>query len=173
MDPHATAQGPLVVLLRGAPGVGKSTVAAMLGEHGVVRAVIEVDAMRRLILGIDWGDRRQHDAAIAAGARAAAEFAAAGLSPVLLVDCFGRDRAQRALELVRAAGAEAFVVSLWATPDVLRARVAQRIDDYDDVEMALRINAEMNAGNGAPINTSELTAQQVVGLVRNQIEGRS
>lgn len=96
--------GSLVVLLRGAPGVGKSTVAAVLGEQAVVDAIIEVDAVRRLVVGVDWGDRRQHDAAMTAAARAAAEFAVAGVSPVLLVDCFGRDKARRVLQLVEAAG---------------------------------------------------------------------
>lgn len=163
----------MVILLRGAPGVGKSTLAPLLGELGVVHAIIEVDTVRRMIVGVDWGDRRQHDAALAAAARAAAEFAVAGVSPVLLVDCFGRDQVQRALDLVKASGAEAMVVTLWATPDVLRARLAERVGDYDDVSMALLINAEMEAGEREPIDTSDLTAHQVVDLVRERVGGRS
>lgn len=168
-DRLAAPRSPWVVLLRGAPGVGKSTASALLGAREAVGAVVEVDRIRRLLVDLDWGNRRQHEAAIAAAAGAAVEFAVAGFSPVLLVDCFGRDHAQRAARFVRRGGADVEVISLWASPTAIRARLALRSDDYDNVGMALLLNDEMRVGS-AHIDTTELTVDQVADQILACIE---
>ncbi len=138
-----------------------------------MRAIVEVDAFRRLVVGTDWADRRLHSAAMCAAARAAAEFAVAGFGPVLLIDCFGRDHAQAASHIVKGRGLEAAVITLWARPDVLRARLARRIGGYDDEQMALLMNAEMAAGGGALLDATEVDVQQLVEQIRVLIQGRS
>lgn len=173
MDGYAATPAPQVVLLRGAPGVGKSAVAAVLEARGLVRTIVEVDTVRRMIVGVDWSDRLQHDAALAAGARAAAQLAVTGLSPVLLIDCFGRDLAQRAVGILEEGGAVATAVTLWAQPDALRARLSQRVDDYENSELALLINAEMGAGAGSFIDTTARTPDEVADQVWDHIEGAS
>lgn len=169
-DRNYTDHRSLVVLLRGAPGVGKSTVATLLGSSGAARTIIEVDTMRRLVVGVHWSDRRLHGAAITAAALAAGEFAVRGFGPVLLVDCFGRSTAHTAVELAKRTGAEVAVFTLWASPGVLRARLAHRVKDYDGTGFALLINAEMAAVDSSAIDTTELTADQVAARVWAGIE---
>ncbi len=139
--------------------MGKSACATWLGDRGSVRAVVEVDAFRRLVPAVDWSDRNLHDVAQRAATDTACAYAAAGFSPVVLVDCFGRDHAIRVIEHVRGLGVDARLVSLWARADVLRARLMGRGHHSEsDVRIAELINDEVRAKplGGSFVDTSSL-----------------
>lgn len=162
-----------VLLLRGSPGVGKSTAARHLKQKGQVGALCEADAFRNMLANIDWQDRQQHSLAIQSAALTAAIFATGGASPVVLVDCFGGDNGPEAATLIEAHAASVLTVSLWAEPSVLRRRIEQRRDDYADVEMALLLNDEVRTRrlNDLLIDTTNLTPEQVSDRLDEAIKG--
>lgn len=89
----ATSPRSSALLLRGAPGVGKSTVAGLLMDRGVASRVIEVDAIRGPRSDVNWSDREQHDAALVIAAGLAVKTSRESPSVVVVVDTFGRDTA--------------------------------------------------------------------------------
>jgi len=168
-----TPTQPYTLLLRGAPAVGKTTAARHLMELGLVDVVCEVDAFRGMIADIDWGDRRQHSLALQAAVEAAVAFANGGPCTVVLVDCFGREAGVMAAEQLEGAGVSVSVVSLWAEPSVLRSRMAQRADDYDNLEMALLLNEEVRTRrvDDILIDTTLLPPLEVSARIEEAVRG--
>ncbi len=166
----------VVVLLRGTPGVGKSTVARRLVERLGEGAVVEVDRFRAMLAIPDWHSRAQHAAGLVAACRAAAGFVEAGVAPVVVVDTFGRDGVARARALFGSAVARGRCVTLWAAPEVIEERLARRAAGYADVAQCHLINAEVlrrRLDDDLLIDTSRLDVESVVdrihaalGLVR-------
>lgn len=143
---------PDVVVVRGAPGVGKSTLARRLKGLRVVGAVVEVDDVRAMIAGTDWTDRHQHDAALEAALGMAAAFVASGLSPILLVDTFSRGRLRRVQAYLDEAALGHRTFSLWLDPGVLRERLACRPSGFREWEPTEVLNREV-ASNRYPDET--------------------
>lgn len=160
-----------VVLLRGAPAVGKSTVARRLGEMGAVTAIIEVDVVRRMLTRVRWGEPAQHTVALYAATDAATAFARAA-PPALLVDALDDRYLPELGRRLECAGARASVVGLWARPDVLLRRARGREKRTRDPESAAALNRQIEqaAVRRHPIvDTSDLTPGQAADAVAQLI----
>lgn len=128
---------PTVILLRGAPGVGKSTLAHALRDRLERGAIVEVDRLRSMVIGCDWTEHHTHRAAI----MTAVEFARQlERGPVVIVDTFAGLLSETEVELERA-GLRHVLVSLWLAPAKLAERVETRVDGYRNVSGALAVNA--------------------------------
>jgi predicted kinase len=132
-----------LLALRGAPGVGKSAVGRRLVDRRGAGAVVEVDRFRAMLANCDWHDRTQHRVALEAACCAAVAFARSGVAPVVMIDTFGRDGLDRARVALALAGLRLPSITLWATADVLRRRLAARASGYADAEQSLLINDEV------------------------------
>jgi aminoglycoside phosphotransferase family enzyme/predicted kinase len=128
-----TARGPLLLLVTGPPGTGKSTLADALGAASGL-PVLSSDAERKRVLGIDADERAPDeaydDAARAAvyrriGERAGAQLQAGG---VIVDATFASAELQQAFLEALPAGAEAAlrVVRCSLEPRVLAQRLAAR-----------------------------------------------
>jgi Cdc6-like AAA superfamily ATPase len=127
-----------VLIIRGAPGTGKTTTAKHLARCFSKGIVIEVDSFRRMINGISWDSHQHHFDAIAAASAAARSYIAAGYRPVIFVDTLGfgsLELAMRALE-----GTSVSVYSLVCSTRALYVRLWRRIRGYRNVRNAIRFN---------------------------------
>ena len=163
-----------IVLLRGAPGVGKSTVAQHLCESARVGALVEVDDVRHMFTDVDWGNRQQHAAALRAATLAAMELTRTGNRPCLLVDCFGRGTAPQTVNILESMGASVATVSLWASPEVLQERLRRRDGPGSDAELALAMNEEVRASRVSDVlvDTTHRTAVEAAATVWAHVEER-
>ena len=84
-----------VLLVRGAPGVGKTTACRKLRKLIPEGAVIEVDALRGMIAGVRWVDTEHHLVALDHALLLIRAFLEKGFRPVVLVDTFSRGKLQR------------------------------------------------------------------------------
>jgi predicted kinase len=112
-----------IVLVTGAPGAGKSTIATLvhdhLGDAGVANALVEADELRRAYPEPDAGDVRRRLAGLVAS------YADAGHDLVLVTETL---ETADDLAGLRAAlpEAEILLVRLDADPETARARVRAR-----------------------------------------------
>lgn len=131
------------ILLRGAPGVGKSTVGRLVVDFVGSGALVEVDTVRAMFGGLDWSNRRQHDIALLASLRLAESLARQAGSPIVLGDTFTGGRLELAERTLRESGIPFITVSLWADGAELLRRARSRNKASPNVEMILGTNEEV------------------------------
>lgn len=156
-----------LILLKGAPGVGKSTAAKALALHLPSGVRIEVDNLRSMVNTVKWTDQSEHRAVLTLGAKLAAGFLRAGFGPVIVVDTFSGDKVDGFLGAFRAEfpQGQVCVNVLHASDAVLRTRVLGRdADGFRDLTIACQINQEV-VRDARPfetmIDTSGITPSEV------------
>jgi predicted kinase len=160
-----------LILLKGAPGVGKSTAAKLLAHHFPSGVRIEVDTLRQMVISVDWTNQAEHRNLLKLSAKLAAGFLRSGCSPVILVDTFSGDKIDGFLAAFReeCPRGRVFVAVLHAADDVLRQRIAGREGDaFRDNTIAVRINQESVHGV-QPFETLLDTSNLVPTAIANAI----
>lgn len=133
---------PDVLLIRGAPGVGKTSACKRLRKLIPTGAVIEVDSLRGMIAGIRWVDTEQHLVALDHARILTDAFLKKGFRPVVIVDTFSRGK----LTAFTASLPWTYrVASLYASPETLMARVTHRPDDqFKELDACHMLNEEVH-----------------------------
>lgn len=166
---------PQVLLLRGAPGVGKTRAARGLADVLGTGAVLEVDQLRAMFACGDWGSRRQHEVALRGAMALARQLLEEHISPVLVVDNFGRDSVERALRGLQGVDVEVRVVSLWAEESALIERLDARHVGFQDRGLASLMNEEVRVRrvpHDLLLDTTGLTSAAVVETLAGLLAGR-
>ncbi len=146
------------IIIRGAPGAGKSTTARALLRALPDGVTIEVDTVRRMIHGVVWDRHQQHFDAIEATAQMARAFAARGYQPVLIVDTLGFGSLEMALSALGSASVS--VYSLVCHPRTLTFRLWRRFGGFRDARKGRRFNAHVLSDprdDGEIIDTTIMT----------------
>ena len=151
-----------LLLVRGAPGVGKSSAVSRLRRNIPGGATIEVDDLRRMIAGVQWSGREHHTLAIEHARLLAESFFARGFSPVVVVDTFSRRLAEPLATQLRRIFR---IASLHAAPHILERRIEGRpVSAFRDVSVSLALNAEVlreRLSNDELIDTTHLDVDAV------------
>jgi len=134
-----------VVLIRGAPGAGKSTLGRRLRAALTAAAVVEVDDLRTMLSQVDWANRRHHDQALAGMFALARGLLGAGVRPVVVIDTLSRSRMLHVHTWLEGEGYRHHTVSLWVEPSQLRARLEQRESGFREWEPSAVLNDEVLA----------------------------
>lgn len=161
-----------VLVLRGAPGVGKSTLGRGLRRALPIGAVVEVDDLRAMIAQVDWASRAHHDLALEVAQAALARFVALGVRPGVLIDTFSRGRLNSVQARLDAAGLRHETASIWLEPAILADRLAARTSGFKDWELSRILNDEVLANRYPHEQLVDATAlepdallQRVLGLI--------
>jgi len=167
---------PDVILLKGAPGVGKSSAAKFLTRHFSSGVRIEVDELRRMVIGVNWTDQSEHRAVLRIGAQLVGGFLRAGFAPIILVDTFSGDKLDGFLHALRAEQLKArpCVIVLHASDETLRDRISNReANGFRDLLVSTRINCEV-VRDAKPfeklIDTSALSPPEVAQAIMSVLE---
>ncbi|MFO0833342.1 MAG: AAA family ATPase [Phycisphaerales bacterium] len=162
---------PDLILLKGAPGVGKSTAAKLLAQHFPSGVRIEVDTLRQMVISVDWTNQAEHRKLLTLSAQLATGFLRSGFSPVILVDTFSGDKIDGFLTEFHAQcpSKRACAIVLHAAEDVLRERLSNReAGGFRDIDISMRINSEA-VRDARPservLDTSSLSPTDVMGAI--------
>lgn len=151
------------LVLRGAPGVGKSTVASLLREHFLQGVCIEIDLLRLMINKIFWDSMEQHLCAIEAASKLGMHYANRGHRPILFIDTFSFGTLNLLTQHLDCSMIR--IYSLVASDAVLKERMKQRKEHgFKDWKRSIVINHNI-ASNPAQcdyvIDTTRLSAKLV------------
>lgn len=132
-----------VLVVRGAPGAGKSTLGRKLRRSLRHGAVLEVDDFRAMLCNVDWDSRGDHDAALDAAFAAIASYLSHARRPVVLIDTFSRSRLNAALARLEQSRLSHRTLSLWVDTSVLVERLEARTSGFKDGERSKILNDEV------------------------------
>lgn len=134
-----------LVLIRGAPGVGKSTLAENLKKHFPHGATVEVDYIRGIINRVEWIHAQQDIHGVEAAWAAGRSYLASGYFPVLIIDTFGLPKYKKIVSFIHASrpGLSCHTLALYCTDEELVSRITRRKNGFSDKENSLRLNEEV------------------------------
>jgi broad-specificity NMP kinase len=163
----AWASGSPLWIIRGAPGVGKSTVARAIKERFATAAVVEVDALRAMRSTPAWLERKSQLLGIGQALILARSFAEADFDPVILVDTLAPEVLRVALADV---AGPAWVFTLVADPLTLLERVRTRAGSgFRDERVICAMDAQNRAIPTSPqnerIDTTNATPEDVAEII--------
>lgn len=167
---------PDVIIIRGAPGSGKSELGKALAKHYPQGARVEVDALRKMVISVNWTDQAEHIKLLGLAAGTTAEFVRLGFRPVIVIDTFSGNKVDGFLARLREISPELDVrlFALHLPEEVLSIRLAQRPDGlFKDITVARKLNEDVvkihPAGEmrlDSSRFSSEILGEQIVGSFR-------
>lgn len=158
---------PDVIVIRGAPGVGKSSTAKCLAGSFPGGARVEVDILRKMVISVNWKKQDEHILMLDVAAGLVHDLAKSGFRPVIVVDTFSGDKVTRFLTVLRERrqSRTVLVCSLHAADATLRRRLLERpAGEFKDFHIAKRLNKDIHkfpCAGELRIDTSELSPEQV------------
>ena len=135
-----------IVIIRGAPGAGKSRAAKALTSFFPRGVKIEVDILRKMVISVDWKNQREHISLLRVTARLVHEFITLGFKPVIVVDTFSGDKVDGFLDAIRQLDGSITVkiVGLYLSDDALKSRLEARpVDEFKNLGISRKINGDV------------------------------
>jgi len=134
-----------IIVIRGAPGSGKTETAKRLAKHFKDGVRLEIDSLRSMVISVDWTNQEEHKQMISLATIVVSGFLELAYRPVIVIDTFSGDKLSYFLSelniLDQFLNLKCF--ALVTAPDVLRERVINRPDDrFKDVKICQSINSD-------------------------------
>jgi hypothetical protein len=156
-----------VVLIRGAPGIGKSTLGELLRQSPELGAVIDLDEIRGMIAGelFEAHENVHYLEAVGATSRLIKSLLIEDLRPVVVVDVLAHEPLE--VMLMGLDATRILIASLYMTDEGLAERMASRHSGYVNLPVAAAVNKEIRLSR----HKGEL-ALDVTGLTPYQVKHR-
>ena len=167
-----------IIILRGAPGVGKSTLSKLMKKEFPEGITIEVDALRGMIHNVKWVDKKEHTTALNATVAMCKEYLKSGYRPMIIVDTLGASRMKSFVSSLNALKigdslVSHVTISLWCRWPDLENRIMARGDGFKDLNASRIINNEMGNPAFTPeivIDTTGRKPVEIVKIVLQELE---
>ena len=75
-----------IIILRGAPGSGKSQTAKSLSKFFPKGAKLEVDVLRQMVISVDWKNQKEHINLLQVSTGLVYDFIWQGFNPVIVTE---------------------------------------------------------------------------------------
>lgn len=135
-----------VIIIRGAPGCGKTQTSKCLASHFPKGVRAEVDALRGMVISVDWTNQSEHTNVLSLSTGLVVGFLRLGYKPVIVVDTFSGDKLAHFLSELRSLNSALDVraFALVTAPGILRLRVENRPGDhFRDFDVCAKLNEDV------------------------------
>ncbi len=164
-----------VIIIRGAPGSGKSETAKALSHYFPKGVRLEVDTLRNMVVSVDWTNQKEHITLLEISARLTLQFLSSGFKPVIVVDTFSGDKLTGFLEILKQQNAALFIniIGLYASEESLKNRLDNRTDGlFKDFEISKKLNAQTLKNKfetELQIDTTTLTKEKTAFIINTSL----
>jgi len=166
-----------IIILRGAPGSGKSKTAKSLSLFFPKGVRLEIDTLRQMVISVDWKNQQEHINMLQVSTGLVYDFLKLGFNPVIVIDTFSGDKINKYLEslyqLDKTLSIKIF--GLFTTEEELRKRLELRSkEEFRDFGICKRLNDDVlkiKYDTEFQINTTGLLSMQTAEIIYNQING--
>ncbi len=152
-----------LLIIRGAPGVGKSSVGKLLTQYYKDGVTIEIDEVRRMINSVTWANTREHLNAIEATKALVISYLQSKYTPVIVIDTLSHGTIKMIIDHIPFE-TTCKTISLIATEEKIRERIIKRNEGFMDCETSFKVNtAIINEAleNNLLIDTTNLTVTEI------------
>lgn len=166
-----------IIIIRGAPGSGKSQTAKSLTRFYPNGVRMEVDTIRQMVISVDWKNQQEHIHMLQASTKLVFEFLQLGFKPVIVVDTFSGDKINRFLETLYQLDEKLLIkiVGLYTTDEELKKRLDLRTNsEFKDYTVCKKLNEDVlkwKHDSELQINTTGISANETAEKIYECITG--
>jgi broad-specificity NMP kinase len=134
-----------LIIIKGAPGSGKTEVSKSLEKLLPKGVRIEVDTVRNMVSSVDWKNQKEHIKLLEISAKLAAEFLTADFSPIIVVDTFSGDKVKKFIEDLKLLKSDIKIkiIGLYVDDTTLAKRLQDRPKGlFKNFEISKKINQD-------------------------------
>ena len=163
-----------IIIIRGAPGSGKSQTAKSLSQFFPKGVKLEVDILRQMVISVDWKNQEEHINMLQVSIGLVYDFLKLGYNPVIVVDTFSGDKINKYLESLYEIDKTLSIklFGLYVTEDELRKRLDLRSNaEFRDFVICKRLNDDLlkvKYHSEFQIDTSGLLPMQTAEIIYGQ-----
>ena len=163
-----------LILVRGAPGVGKTTLATRLRAHFPKGITVEVDSFKGMVNLLDWKDTTQYYHILEAVATTCRSYLDNGYAPVIVVDTLSSETLEDFMTILQKSLLQpsCLIITLLCDPGVLELRIHSRKKGFSLIEPSLAVNDDMRkyrVFNELSVDTTARSPDEVLAFVLARI----
>lgn len=135
-----------VIIIRGAPGSGKTQTSKCLATHFPKGVRLEVDTLRAMVISVEWTNQEEHVNILSLSAGLVLGFLNLGYRPVIVVDTFSGNKLTKFLAELQSLEDNLNVITfaLVTDPEVLKARIENRPpNQFKNFEICQKLNSDV------------------------------
>lgn len=154
-----------IIIVRGAPGVGKSTLASGLLKHFKNGVTIEIGTVLKMINTFEDGNSKQYSDALENSKILAISFLKKGYRPILIIGPMKAERIEQHFLPILKDRLKYTVITLLASEKELASRIDKRVGGFKNKLIAYKVNADMHKkplSDNILINTSDKNTDDVL-----------
>ncbi|MCC7302535.1 MAG: AAA family ATPase [Bacteroidia bacterium] len=164
-----------IIILRGAPGSGKSQTAKSLSRYFPKGARLEVDTIRQMVISVDWKNQQEHINMLQVSTGLVNDFLKHGFRPVIVVDTFSGNKIEKYLETLRNLDGNLIIkiFGLYVSGEELKKRLELRSnDEFRDFPICRKLNNDVQNiryESEFQIDTTGLIANKTAEIIFRQL----
>lgn len=165
-----------IIIIRGAPGSGKSQTAKSLSQFFPKGIRLEVDTIRTMVISADWKNQQEHINMLQVSSGLVHDFLKLGFKPVIVVDTFSGDKITRYLETLLGLddAIKVKIFGLFTTDDELKRRLELRAtEEFKDLAICKKLNNDVlkfKYPGELQIDTTGLLPKETAKIIHCQLE---
>jgi ABC-type dipeptide/oligopeptide/nickel transport system ATPase component len=135
-----------IIIIRGAPGSGKSQAAKSLSQFFPKGVRIEVDTIRQMVISVDWTNQEEHINMLQVSTGIVIEFLKLNFNPIIVIDTFSGDKINKYLETINHSDSSLVVklFGLFTTDAELKKRLELRPEGkFKDYSICKKLNDDV------------------------------
>ena len=158
-----------VIIVRGAPGMGKSTIGELLRVSDFAGAVMDIDEFRAMVNCEEFKihQNEYYYKAIDVISSLIREYLKKEIFPIFITDVMSNTFLS--YFLLKLENIDYLVINLYSDFEKLKRRMSNRNHGFIDLEIAEKLNTQMKSAssfNSVYIDTSQLTPKETLNLIK-------